>query len=95
VRDADWFFERPCLGCDPRTAASEVIRWPAEIEKEQKRPVRWLNVADPSRRQLSAELGERACARFLEATRTVILEVVRGLWNLAAEDEAPEDARAR
>ena len=32
--------------------------------------------------------------RFLEATRTVIIEVLHGLGNPVAEDEAPDDARA-
>ena len=90
-------FERPCLRCDPRTptVVPEIIRWLAGVEKEQTRPVRWLNVAGPTKRQLSAELGDSECDRFLEATRTVIIAVLRGLGNLAAEDEAPEDARAR
>ena len=68
----------------------EIIRWLRRcFEKEQTRPVRWLNVAGPTKRQLSAELGDSECDRFLEATRTVINEVLRGLGNLAAEDEAP------
>ena len=72
-------FERPCLRCDPRTptAASEIIHWLADIEKEQGRPVRWLNVAGPSRRQLSAELGDCECDRFLEAIRSALIEVAR------------------
>jgi hypothetical protein len=84
-------FGRPCLRCDPRTLAAvpKTIRWLTEIEKAQARPVRWLNVAGPSKRQLSAEIGHSECARFLEATRTVIIEVVRGLGNLVAGDQDP------
>ena len=39
-------------------------------------------------------LGDSECDRFLEATRTVIIEVLHGLENPVAEDEAPDDARA-
>jgi hypothetical protein len=84
-------FDRPCLHCDPRTAAaaSEIIRWLANIEKERARPVRWLNVAGPSRRQLSGEIGDSGCDRFLEATRTVMIEVVRELRNPVAGGQGP------
>ena len=76
-------FGRPCLLCDPRTpaAAAEIIRWLADIEKEQGRPVRWLNLAGPSKRQLSAGIGDSECHRFLEATRAALVEVVRQLRN--------------
>lgn len=79
-------FERPCLHCDPRTpaAVSDIIRWLAQIEKEQKRPVRWLNVAGPSQRELRAAVGDSECDLFLKATRTVIIEVVRELANPVA-----------
>jgi hypothetical protein len=72
-------FERPCLCCDPRTAtaAPEIIRWLSDIEREQARPVRWLNVAGPSERQLRAAIGDSECDRFLRAARAVIIEVVR------------------
>jgi hypothetical protein len=81
-------FERPCLVCDPRTpaAAAEIIHWLAEVEQEQERPFRWLNVAGPSRRQLSAEVGDSECDRFLKATRTVIIEVVRESGNAIVKD---------
>jgi Circularly permutated YpsA SLOG family len=80
--------ERPCLRCDPRRpgAASEIIRWLADIEKAQKRPVRWLNIAGPSKRQLTAEVGDSECDRFLAATRAVIIEVVRGSGNAVVKD---------
>jgi Circularly permutated YpsA SLOG family len=82
-------FKRPCLRCDPRTptAAPEIIRWLADIEKEQARPVKWLNVAGPSKRHLSAELGDSERERFLEPAHTVIIEVVRELGNPVAEDQ--------
>jgi hypothetical protein len=82
-------FQRPCLRCDPRTptAVAEIIRWLAGIEKEQGRPIRWLNVAGPSKRQLSAELGDCECDRFLEATRSVLIEVVHKLGNPAAGEQ--------
>jgi Circularly permutated YpsA SLOG family len=85
-------FERPCLHRDPRApaAASEIIRWLADIEKEQKRPVRWLNIAGPSKRQLSAELGESECDRFLEAARAVIIEVVRQSRDSIVGDQDPD-----
>jgi Circularly permutated YpsA SLOG family len=72
-------FERPYLRCDPRTptAAPDIIQWLVEIEKKQGRPVRWLNIAGPSRRQLSAAIGDTGCDHFLEATRAAIIEVVR------------------
>jgi hypothetical protein len=81
-------FERPCLHCDPRTPAAvlEIIRWLADIEREQGRPVRWLNVAGPSRRQLSGELGDSECDHFLRATRTVIIDVVRESGNAIVKD---------
>ena len=84
-------FKRPCLLCDPRapSAVREIIRWLAAIEKQHERPVRWLNVAGPSKRQLSAEVGNSECDRFLEATRTVIIEVVRELGHLDAGDQHP------
>jgi Circularly permutated YpsA SLOG family len=79
-------FERPCLVCDPRTpaAASEIIRWLERIATEQGRPVRWLNVAGPSQRQLRAAVGDSECDLFLKATRAVIIEVVRELANPVA-----------
>jgi hypothetical protein len=82
-------FKRPCLRCDPRTptAVAEIIRWLAEIEKEQERPVRWMNVAGPSKRQLSTELGDCECDRFLEAIRSVLIEVVHKLGNPAAGEQ--------
>jgi hypothetical protein len=50
----------------------------------------WLKVAGPSKRQLSAELGESECDRFLEATRAVIIEVVResgdAWWEIKISD---------
>jgi Circularly permutated YpsA SLOG family len=81
-------FQRPCLFCDPRTpaAASEIIRWLERIATEQRRPARWLNVAGPSKRQLSAELGDSECDRFLAATRAVIIEVVRESGNAIVKD---------
>jgi Circularly permutated YpsA SLOG family len=84
-------FKRPCLLCDPRapTAVPEIIRWLAATEKQQERPVRWLNVAGPSKRRLSVEVGDSECDRFLEATRAVIIEVVRGLGDLDARDQQP------
>jgi hypothetical protein len=84
-------FKRPCLRCDPRTpaAATGIIRWLADIEKGQGRPVRWLNVAGPSKRQLSAEIGGSGCDRFLEAIRSVIIEVVGGLGNPPAGGQDP------
>jgi hypothetical protein len=39
----------------------------------------WLKVAGPSKRQLSAEFGESEYDRFLEATRSVLIQVVREL----------------
>jgi hypothetical protein len=82
-------FNRPCLRCDPRTptAVAEIIRWLAGIEKEQERPVGWLNVAGPSKRQLSTELGDCECDRFLEATRSVLIEVVHKLGDPAAGEQ--------
>jgi hypothetical protein len=79
-------FERPCLFCDPRRpgAAPEIIRWLADIEREQGRPVRWLNIAGPSKRRLSAEVGDSECDSFLAATRAVIVEVARGFENPVA-----------
>jgi hypothetical protein len=81
-------FKRPCLRCDPRTptAAREIIRWLADIKKEQARPVRWLNVAGPSKKQLSAEIGDSECERFLKATRAVIIQVVRESGNDIVKD---------
>lgn len=85
-------FERPFLVCDPRTpaAATGAIRWLAEIEQEQGRPVRWLNIAGPSERQLSAAIGDSECDRFLKATRAVIIDVVRESSNAIVRDQDPD-----
>lgn len=84
-------FKRPCLRCDPRTpaAATGIIRWLADIETEQGRPVRWLNVAGPSKSEISAKIGDSECDRFLEAIRKVIIAVVRGLGNPAPGEQDP------
>jgi hypothetical protein len=84
-------FERPCLHCDPRipTAAAEIIRRLTEIEQEQERPVRWLNVAGPSERQLRAAIGDSECDRFLWAVRALIIDVVRELGKRLAGDHYP------
>jgi Circularly permutated YpsA SLOG family len=85
-------FKRPCLRCDPRRpiAAREIIRWLANIEQEQGRSVRWLNIAGPSERQLRAAIGASKCDRFLKATRAVIIEVVRESSNAIMRDQDPD-----
>jgi hypothetical protein len=84
-------FQRPCLLCDPRTptAVPEIIRWLERIATEQGRPVKWLNVAGPSKRQLRAAIGDSECDRFLEATRSVLIEVARELGDPAAGEQGP------
>jgi hypothetical protein len=83
-------FGRPCFLYDPRTptAVPEIIRWLADVERAQGRPVRWLKVAGPSERQLSAKFGDGECDHVLNATRIVIIKVVPELANPVARDQA-------
>jgi hypothetical protein len=85
-------FKRPCLRCDPRrpTATPEIIRWLTDLKKEQGWPIRWLNIAGPSKRQLTAAIGDRECDRFLKATRAVIIEVVREPGDAIVGDQNPD-----
>jgi hypothetical protein len=53
----------------------EAIRWLADIGKEKSPPVRRLNVAGPSKRQLTAAIGDGERDRFLEATRAIIIRL--------------------
>jgi hypothetical protein len=59
------------------------------------RPVRWLNIAGPSKWQLTAAIGDRECDRFLKATRAVIIEVVRESRNAIVRDQNPDQGHYR
>jgi hypothetical protein len=75
--------KRPLHSCDPRKAtASEIIEWLAEAGKE--RPVKWLNIAGPSKNRLKQKVGRHERDHFLDATRALIACVIREFGPTAA-----------
>ncbi|MBV9758496.1 MAG: hypothetical protein JO047_15720, partial [Alphaproteobacteria bacterium] len=76
TRAAAELLARPCKVIDDPArpgAAAEVVAWLDQCAP----PVRWLNVAGPSRRTLETQIGAERCRAFLAAVGAVLRSVYR------------------